>query len=258
MYAGKKLRKWYGQEGQVLPRDGGSSREDSEDTPVETEEAAIGPREYVFVMDADSSPMAEQVLLQLILARAKIKALFKDVQSAKLGFGPYVEVIGENGFQEGTTVPSAFQSVDTLLLCGPVTQSLVAAAAAAGVNHIVLLSAVRAPSRGGFFLLRSTEMTVLEDVGREDAVINSGITHTIVRVGGLSDGEGGISVLDIVAQQPPSGSVSREDAANALMQAAVRDAGTGSLTFSISSGGPGRPPEDWGIIFSRMLPVSTR
>lgn len=57
-YAGKKLRKWYGQEGQVLPRDGRPLTE-GEQPPGEEEEQ--GDREYVAVLDADSSPMAEQV-----------------------------------------------------------------------------------------------------------------------------------------------------------------------------------------------------
>jgi hypothetical protein len=62
-YAGKKLRKWYGAEGQQLPRDG---RKPDEEEPhqggkEEEEEEAAGPREYVAVLDADSSPMAEQV-----------------------------------------------------------------------------------------------------------------------------------------------------------------------------------------------------
>ncbi len=54
--AGKKLRKWYGQEGQVLPRDG---RPGPSDQQEEEEEPAV--REYIAVLDADSSPMAEQV-----------------------------------------------------------------------------------------------------------------------------------------------------------------------------------------------------
>lgn len=57
MYAGKKLRKWYGAEGQVLPRDGRQPGEGPE-APQEEDEPAV--REYVAVLDADTSPMAEQ------------------------------------------------------------------------------------------------------------------------------------------------------------------------------------------------------
>ncbi|KAI7839406.1 hypothetical protein COHA_006807 [Chlorella ohadii] len=88
MYAGKKLRKWYGQEGQVLPRDG---RPGPSDQQEDEEEPAV--REYIAVLDADSSPMAEQVVLQLILNRAKIRALVKDAPAAKSGFGPYIEAV---------------------------------------------------------------------------------------------------------------------------------------------------------------------
>lgn len=61
--AGKKLRKWYGQEGQVLPRDGNAPPEGEQRLGGGGEEEAEeqGPREYVAVLDADSTPMAEQV-----------------------------------------------------------------------------------------------------------------------------------------------------------------------------------------------------
>lgn len=58
MYAGKKLRKWYGAEGQVLPRDGRQPDDEPEAPQEEEEEPAV--REYVAVLDADTSPMAEQ------------------------------------------------------------------------------------------------------------------------------------------------------------------------------------------------------
>lgn len=64
MYAGKKLRKWYGAEGQVLPR--GRQPGDEPEAPQEEEEPAV--REYIAVLDADTSPMAEQVKPACLLA----------------------------------------------------------------------------------------------------------------------------------------------------------------------------------------------
>ena len=64
--AGPKLRKWYG-EGERMPRDGGNLGDDLEPGgPLE--ERAVVPRTAVLVTNADS-PTAEQVVLQLILAR---------------------------------------------------------------------------------------------------------------------------------------------------------------------------------------------
>ena len=252
MYAGRKLRRWYGQEGQVLPRDGRpleegpggeDGREDAQDT---------GPRDQVLVLEADSAPMAEQVLLQLILARAKIKAVAKDAAKAKLGFGPYVEVLG-GGPGDAAVLTKALRGVQALVLCGRVEPSALAAAAAAGVPHIVLLSAVGAPARGGFALFKNEEMAVLEDAAREAAVLRSGIAHTIVRVGGLSDGDGGESRLELAAGQAVKEPVSREDAASVVAQAALRDAGKGALVFGVRPAGAGAPPQDWAAAFNSLL-----
>ena len=64
--AGPKLRKWYG-EGERMPKDGGGSFEDGE-TDVSGQMDSDVPRTAILVTDADS-PLAEQVVLQLILAR---------------------------------------------------------------------------------------------------------------------------------------------------------------------------------------------
>ena len=64
--AGPKLRKWYG-EGERMPKDGGGSLEDyGTEAPLEDEPDVL--RTAVLVTDADN-PLAEQVVLQLILAR---------------------------------------------------------------------------------------------------------------------------------------------------------------------------------------------
>lgn len=66
--AGPKLRKWYG-EGERMPKDGGGSFDDGEaDTSVQI--GSDVPRTAILVTDADS-PLAEQVVLQLILARCR-------------------------------------------------------------------------------------------------------------------------------------------------------------------------------------------
>ena len=64
--AGPKLRKWYG-EGERMLTDGGGLRDDSKsERPSQGEEDVL--RTAILVTDADN-PTAEQVVLQLILAR---------------------------------------------------------------------------------------------------------------------------------------------------------------------------------------------
>lgn len=197
--------------------------------------------------------MAEQVLLQLILARAKVKALVRDQQAAQSGFGPYIEVVGGSS-SDAALVRKACRGVQAVVLCGDVSPAVLSAVAAAGVPHVVLLSAVGAPPRGGFSLFGGGEMAVLEDAKREELVTRSSIPYyTIVRVGKLTDSEGGVSTLKIDASGGPGGVVAREDAALVLAQAAGRKAAeTGSLRVAVGSSGAGQPPEDWQLVFRAL------
>eukprot|EP01025_Chloroclados_australasicus_P013273 TRINITY_DN16276_c1_g3_i1.p3 TRINITY_DN16276_c1_g3~~TRINITY_DN16276_c1_g3_i1.p3 ORF type:complete len:154 (+),score=16.59 TRINITY_DN16276_c1_g3_i1:139-600(+) len=84
--AGPKLRKWYGEtDKMLLPKDGKPS-------PTGDDDDYEGPRDAVLVTDANS-PMGELIVLQLVLARVKIKVLVKDVAKAKQEFGPYVDPV---------------------------------------------------------------------------------------------------------------------------------------------------------------------
>ena len=291
LYAGKKLRKWcvihwiifkfgpycqqisnlirdyrdfflpvfhlqfqfprYGQEGQVLPRDGTPASSDFKNEDEQSKEDI--PRDQVLVLDGDTVAMAEQVLLQLILARAKVKALVRDQQAAQSGFGPYIEVVGGNS-SDAALVRKACRGVQAVVLCGDVNPNVLSAIAAAGVPHVFLLSAVGAPPRGGFSLFGGGEMAVLEDAKREDLVVRSNIPYySIIRVGKLIDNEGGVSTLKIAASGGPGGVIAREDAALVLAQAAARGvAETGSLKVSVASSGAGQPPEDWTLVFRAL------
>lgn len=190
-YAGKKLRKWYGQEGQVLPRDGREGGPGSEE-PEEEEEEEAAVREYVAVLDADSSPMAEQVVLQLILNRTKIRALVKDAAAAKAGFGPYIEAVqGDSG--DRAAVARLLRGAKAAVCCGKLG-ALLPAAAATRLPHAVLLSSAGAPQQG-FALFASSEQQALADPAREQQLRASGLPFTIVQVGSLAGVPGGTSSL---------------------------------------------------------------
>ncbi|KAL4451758.1 hypothetical protein ABPG75_007420 [Micractinium tetrahymenae] len=250
MYAGKKLRKWYGAEGQVLPRDGRQPDDDPE-APQEEEPAV---REYVAVLDADTSPMAEQVVLQLILNRTKIRALVKDAAAAKAAFGPYIEP-GDSS--DRAAVIRLLRGAQAAVCCGRLG-ALLPAAAAARLPHVVLLSTAGSSGGGAGLagLFASPEHTALADASREQQLRASGLPHTIVQVAGLADAPGGASSLALSSSSAsPQGKVSREDAAKALAEAAERDAAAGSLVLQLSSLGAGAPPADWQAEFGELLSV---
>ena len=258
MYAGKKLRKWYGEEGMVLPRDGGDQPNNSNNRGDDDEVGDGSVRDTILVLEADSVAMAEQVLLQLILRRANVKAIVRDAQAAQAGFGSYVDVVGGN-VADGALLRKACRGVASLVICGEVSQYLIAAAESASVPSIVLLSAVGATSgRTGFSLFGSgREMAVLENAKREELVMRSGIPYTIVRIGKLTDSAGGVSRLKAEAKGSSSvgGVISREDAALVLAQAAARDVEKqGSLVLSVAAQGESgdEPPEDWQRVFEEL------
>jgi hypothetical protein len=243
----------YGQEGQVLPKDAPKkdSNGPSRDDDYSTQES--GPRDTILVLEGDKSPMAEQVLLQLILARSKVKALVRDQQTAQSGFGPYVECLG-GSTADGALVRKACRGVKAMVLCGDVSPSVLSLAAESSVSHVVLLSAVGAPPRGGFSLFGAgAEMAALENVKREELVKKSGMAFTIIRIGKLVDTEGGVSELKLQAGAGAGGVVSREDAALVVAQAAERDArAMGSVVLTVGAVGQGQPPEDWQGVFKEL------
>ena len=67
--AGPKMRRWYG-EGERMPEDGDMDLPPLEAPPAPKDQQILPPekRTHVLVTDADS-PLGEQVLIQLILAR---------------------------------------------------------------------------------------------------------------------------------------------------------------------------------------------
>jgi uncharacterized protein YbjT (DUF2867 family) len=211
-----------------------------------------GPKDTILVLEGDKSPMAEQVLLQLILARSKVKALVRDQQTAQSGFGNYVECLG-GSTADGALVRRACRGVKAVVLCGEVSPSVLSLAVESGVSHVVLLSAVGAPPRGGFSLFGAgAEMALLENAKREELVKRSGMACTIIRIGKLIDTEGGVSELKIQAGEgSPEGTISREDAALVVAQAAERDA-TGMLILTVAAVGAGQPPEDWQKVFKEL------
>jgi hypothetical protein len=141
--------------------------------------------------------MAEQVVLQLILNRAKIRALVKDAAAAKQGFGPYIEPVqGDSG--DRAALKRLLKGAQAAVVCGPLG-ALLPAAAATKLPHIVLLSSAGAPQQG-FSLFASAEQRALSDAQREAAVKQSGLSYTVVRVASLAGVPGGASRLALTGE----------------------------------------------------------
>lgn len=252
-YAGRKLRRWYGAEGKVLPKDERPA-EQQRQQPDEPEEEPAGPREAVVVLDADTCPMAEQALLQLILLQrgGNVRAVVRDATAAKAAFGPYVQV--------ETELRSALRGAMAAIVCGPLTTDLLAASAATRLPHLVLLSTVGAPRPPGPLLpfsAAAAETATLGDMSREERLKAAApsLRHTIVQVGALSNCPGGMSRLQLGSGGRPGGKISREDAARVLAEAASWQGGA-SLVLQVAAAGPGASPVDWPAAFDSLLPTA--
>lgn len=226
----------------VLPKDGRD--DDEEDPKPELEDDYSGPRDHILVLDIDTSAMAEQVLLQLILSRAATKVLAKDVEAARKGFQPYTDVLANN--TDPQKLRRSLQNVAAVVSCSKLSPQLLDTLKRAGVPRIVLLSMLGSQS-SGFSLFGGGEVSVLTDGQREKMAMASGIPVTTVRVSKLLDAPGGESELTIAPAGEGSsgtgGAVSREDCAKVLAEAALystRDNGSNSLTISVSAKGPGQ------------------
>lgn len=249
----------YGEEGMVLPKDGGRDLKEEQPAPDEDDEEYRGPKDHTLVLDADSSPMAEQVLLQLILSRAKVKAFAKNVETAKAGFGPYVEITADPT-ENPKALARALRNVNAVVCCSKITPQIVSTLRSAGVPHLVVLSMVGAPPQG-FSLFGNGEAKLLAEPSREQAASSSGVSTTIIRVGPLLDVPGGQSELRIAGgNEAVGGSVSREDAARMLAEAAFfnRKGAAGVVVCGVGGVGPGQPPEDYAALMSKLMasPVS--
>lgn len=199
------------------------------------------PKDTILVLDGDS-PMGEQLILQLIVAREKackhvsasqqhrsavvlsrwmpnkrlcccacqqVRALVGDPVMAKQAFGPYVEFVrGSASSLESDDAAAALKGVRTLVVTGKLGSGGASAARRAGAEHVVLLSSVGLESGGlslGF--LTGSEDAVLKDARREALVAAAGLPYTVVRVGAVQDVPGGDSTIRLIPDGTPQGKI---------------------------------------------------
>ncbi|GLI62964.1 hypothetical protein VaNZ11_005821, partial [Volvox africanus] len=211
--AGPKLRKWYG--AGERPVDGGEEQEPDEPDTMS---------DVVLVTDADS-PIGEQVVLQLILARQQLRLLVRDLAAAKTAYGPYATPLPTDA---GTSL-RALRGVKCLVLLGRPVRGLIEAAKAARVKHVVLLSSAPAAaltkssafSLGGFSLTggagssAARELRELGDSSAEAALKASGLPYSVVQVYGLQDsGRSGSGADGVVLEQQQQVAVGKAAGSN--------------------------------------------
>lgn len=260
MYAGKKLRKWYGEQDLVLPKDGGDPVEEWKEDPSND----TVPRDKVAILFPEESPMAEQVLLQLILLRAPVLVVTKNVAQAKAAYGSYVDVA------KADSLPSSLKAAKAVVMCGPVSNKSISMLNAAKVPYTVLLSGAVATSGQSVFsaLFASSETKELSSLSRETLVKESGVPYTIVRVDPqmLSNLPGGSMTLTAAkvsvreeegTSSSGNGNVPREDVALYLAMSAMELASRGDTCIvQLSSGQVASPTmsvEERGEMVQKLL-----
>ncbi|KAI3931600.1 hypothetical protein MKW92_011202 [Papaver armeniacum] len=240
---GPKLRKWYGAE--KLPKDGGDVEDGEDDDTQEVEQV----RDAVLVTDGDSE-IGQMVILSLIVARARVKAIVKNKRAAIEAFGTYVESIAGD-VNDPPFLKKTLKGVRSIIcpsseIFVPDTKSL------EGVEHIVLLSqlAVYRGSDGIQALIQSNAKKLAEK--NESMVMNSSnkIPYTIIRSGLLQDTQGGQQGFNFKEGSAAQGKLSKEDAAFICVEAlnAVPKRG---LVVEVANGE--ETVSDWKELFNKWI-----
>ncbi|KAI3856346.1 hypothetical protein MKX03_003360 [Papaver bracteatum] len=241
---GPKLRKWYGAE--KLPKDGGGGVEDGEDDDFQEVEQV---RDAVLVTDGDSE-IGQMVILSLIVARARVKALVKDKRAAIEAFGTYVESI-TGDVNDPPFLKKTLKGVRSVIF--PSSEIFFSdIESLEGVQHIVLLSqlAVYRGSDGIQALIQSNAKKLAEK--NESMVMNSSnkIPYTIIRAGLLQNTQGGQQGFNFKEGSAGQGKLSKEDAAFICVEAlnAVPKRG---LVVEVANGE--ETVSDWKELFNKWI-----
>ncbi|CAI5524169.1 unnamed protein product [Closterium sp. Naga37s-1] len=225
---GPKLRRWYGA-ADTLPRDGSDEDEEGEETEEEGEEGE-GGGDAVLVTDADSDT-GQMVVLQLILARRRVRVLVKDAKEATAGFGPYVQPIS-GSVADQSAVRAALRGTQAVIVTGRLG-SLAQLLQGSKVEHVVLVSQLGASSRPSGLaglLWSASPLASAADAeaalaaaavaaggdgerGAAEEARRRGFGCTVVRGGKVVDEPGRQKGLLLGQGNTMKGSVSREDLA---------------------------------------------
>lgn len=128
-------------------------------------------------------------------------------------------------------------------------KNLADAAAAAGIEHFVLVSS-SGVTQEDHFLNKAFDNILIWKAKGEDAVRASGVPYTIVRPGGLVNTPGGQEVLVFAQGDTTAGRISREDVALICIAALTEPAALNKTFETFSSEEPGT--NDWAVLFGAL------
>lgn len=241
---GPKLRKWYGATDEPRRRKDTNEEERKEES-----------REGSVLVVGGDTPTGELVVLQLVLASARVTALVKDAEAEKNAYGLYVVPV-EGTSNDPEAVKEGLKGAKSIVVVGQLGCVAELAASGGEVEHIVLLSSVDVARGGstGFAKLLGGEQATIDSVKREQKVVASGIPYTIVRVVNLKDAPlGRPSGIRTGKEGTLSGTVTRADAAAVLVNALEYPPKTGRI-FEVAAGDMGLDG-DWERIFESIQDV---
>lgn len=227
-----------------------------------TAAAATGP---VAVAGA-SGRTGSLVVRELAAAGYQVRALVRSGPGQPGRFSDGVEVVVADVRQPDTLRPALAGAVALVITIGARpgdgdnspeqvyylgVRNLASAAAAAGVQQVVLVSSAGV-TRPDHPLNRLFDNVLAWKARGEDALRASGVPFTIVRPGGLTAVDAGPGPVRLAQGDTGAGFIPRADVAR-LCVAALREPGARNRTFEAYAGG-GETPPDWGKLFNALVP----
>jgi uncharacterized protein YbjT (DUF2867 family) len=197
-----------------------------------------------------------------------VRALVRDPGKARETLGNQAELV-QGDIKDPATLAPAFKNVSVVLSAvgargakGPDrpeaidyqgVKNLAQAAAAAGVQQFVLVSS-RGVTQEDNPLNRLFGDVLKWKLKGEDALRASGVPYTIVRPGGLVNGEGGRAAITFEQGDAGrgQGTITRADVATICVRA-LEYPEARNRTFEVSATA-GLPPSDWRALFAALKP----
>jgi uncharacterized protein YbjT (DUF2867 family) len=205
------------------------------------------------------------VVRELVAAGYPVRALVRGPAEGRPAFGEGVEVAVADAREPGT-LGSALAGATALVIAigagqGDAgdnrpeqvdyrgVQNLVTAAAAAKLQHVVLVSSAGV-TRDDHPLNRLFDDVLKWKARGEAALRASGLPYTIVRPGGLTDADAGPGGVRFEQGDKGTGFIPRTDVAR-ICVAALREPAARGRTFEAYAAG-GSPPADWAKLFNAL------
>eukprot|EP00798_Chlamydomonas_sp_ICE-L_P026874 gene26874-4483_t len=200
-----------------------------------------GDGSTILVLDAES-PMGEQVVLKLILARADIKICVKNGTAAKNAFGPYVTPVNSALLDDAEAMRKALKGVGSIVIPSK-TGSIPQLAKQAGVSHVVMLSSAGLPAPSNPLSFLDREVGILRDASREASIAASGVRYTIQLL---------MTLLEDSRSYPSAKGLLIKQLLMTLLEDSRSYPSAKGRLIKMLNLGPGTAPEEWVSILKSL------